>query len=79
MEYQEAMHELTNIQQTFLQVSQMRVSNILSLATINAASHIVLSSVEIIGKFLERTKRYQQRLGRGNGTVMIMDSWYRIG
>ena len=79
VEYQEAMHELTSIQQTFLHVGQMRASNILSPATVNAASHIIISSMEVIGKFLDRTKMYQQRLGRSNRSVMVMDSWCRIG
>jgi hypothetical protein len=72
IEYQEAMVELGAIQQAFLQVSQMRASSILSQATINAASHIIISSLEIIGRFLDKSQKYQRRLSGG-------DSWCKIG
>jgi hypothetical protein len=72
IEYQEAMFELRAIQQVFLQVSQMRASSILSQATINAASHIIISSLEIIGRFLDKSQKYQRRLSGG-------DSWCKIG
>ena len=79
LEYQEALRELSSIQQTFLQVSQMRSSSVLSQATINAASHIVISSLEIIGNFLERTKVYQRRLSDGSGRSVVADSWRKVG
>lgn len=72
MEYQEAIAELGSIQQAFLQVSQMRADSRISQSTINAASHIVISSMEIIGRFLERTRNYQKRLSSGDG-------WTKIG
>jgi hypothetical protein len=71
LEYQEAISELASMQHTFLQVGQMRPSSTLSRATINAASHIVLSSVNLIAEFLEKTKKYQEQFcGSGSGTVM---------
>lgn len=80
LEYQQAIEELGSIQQTFLQVSQMRASNVLSQATINAASHIVLSSMELIGVFLERTQKYKRKLcgheGRSSG---LATSWHKMG
>ena len=79
VEYQEAMHELSSIQHTFLQVSQMKPSPLLNQATINAASHIVLSSMEIIGRFLERTKKYQKRLSGKPGGSVVADSWRKMG
>ncbi|MCJ1240844.1 hypothetical protein MMC14_008848 [Varicellaria rhodocarpa] len=79
VEYQDAMQELANIQQTFLQVSQMRISNILSPTTVNAVAHIIISSMEVMGKFLDRTKTYQQRLGRCSESTMVADSWCRMG
>jgi hypothetical protein len=49
IEYQEAIAELGCLQQTFLQVGRMTTNPNLSPATINAASHIVLSSMSLIG------------------------------
>lgn len=80
VEYQEAIHELGSIQQTFLQVSQMKASNVLCQATINAASHIVLSSMELIGSFLERAKKYQRKLsGYNSGSSVVNGSWRKMG
>lgn len=51
----------------------------LSHATINAASCIVLSSMSIIDDFLEKTKRYRERLcGRTQGNT-LSDSWQKMG
>ena len=79
MEYQEAIHELGSIQQTFFQVGQMKASSMLSQATINVASHIVISSLELIGNFLERTKKYRQRFCSNSGTGLVADSWRKMG
>jgi hypothetical protein len=57
LEYQEAMMELGAMQQAFLQVSQMKHSDLLSRATTNSASHIVMSAMDIIADFLERSKQ----------------------
>ena len=62
MEYQEAMSELGALQQTFLQVGSLQPSHCLSQATINAAAYIVLSSVELIGEFLERLRNIAKDL-----------------
>jgi hypothetical protein len=71
LEYQEAINELAAMQYTFLQVGQMRPSSTLSLATINAASHIVLSSINLIAEFLEKPKKYQEQFcgSRSGNTV----------
>jgi hypothetical protein len=57
LEYQEAMMELGAMQQAFLQVSQMKHSDLLPRATTNSASHIVMSAIDIIADFLERSKQ----------------------
>ncbi|KAG5751432.1 hypothetical protein H9Q69_009959 [Fusarium xylarioides] len=62
VEYLEAMSELSAMQQAFLQISQIRSHEMLPPATVNAASHIVLLSMDTIAKFLERTKHYQRLL-----------------
>ena len=79
IEYQAAIHELGSIQQTFFQVGQMKASNILRQDTINAVSHIVISSLELIGSFLERTKKYRQRFCSNSGSGLVTDSWRKVG
>ncbi|KAF5017060.1 hypothetical protein F66182_11066 [Fusarium sp. NRRL 66182] len=71
-EYFEAMAELSNIQQAFLQTSQIRSHEQLPPATINALSHIVLSSMDTIAKFLDRTKQYPR-------SKSFQNSWYKVG
>lgn len=79
IEYQEAIAELGAMQQTFLQVSRMKVTNNVSQATINAASHIVLSSMEIIGDFLMRTERYREKMCGRRSKNPLSDSWQKMG
>jgi hypothetical protein len=71
--------ELGSLQQTFLQVGQMRANGSVNQATINAASYIVLSSITLIGDFLAKTQKYRERLcGAGSGNAMS-DSWQKMG
>jgi hypothetical protein len=79
IEYQEAINELASIQQTFYQIGRLKESNILPQSTIDAASYIVLSSVDLIGDFLERTKRYRKRFCERGGASKVSDSWMKIG
>ena len=46
-------------------------------ATLNAISHFIIPSVEIIGKFLRRTKRYQRQLSESRYKTAV--SWQKIG
>ena len=79
-EFQEAMSELSSLQQTFLHISQMKPSPLLDTATINAASHIVLSSMELIAKFFDRTQAYRKRLSGGSSTSpYALNSWRKMG
>lgn len=50
----------------------------LPAATVNAASHIVLSSMDVIAKFLERTKHYQSVL-EDPRALTFQNSWYKVG
>ncbi|KAF5558967.1 ABC transporter transmembrane domain-containing protein [Fusarium mexicanum] len=77
-EYVEAMSELAAMQQAFLQISEIRNHKQLPPATVNAASHIVLSSMDTIAKFLERTKKYQRRLEDPRNST-FQSSWHKIG
>ena len=78
-EFQEAMGELSSLQQTFLLISQMKPSPLLDRATINAASHIVLSSMELIGDFFKRTESYRKRLSGAVSSPSYASSWQKIG
>lgn len=84
-EYQEAMLELDAMQKAFLQVGQMTYSRVIPQATVNSASFIVMSSMDVIANFLERSKQYQKRLGGGSaGSAatageLANSSWYKIG
>jgi hypothetical protein len=78
-EYQEALRELGCFQQVFMQVSRMVENPNLNPSTINAASHIVLSAMILIGDFLTKTQRYRERLnGRESGNA-ASDSWQKMG
>ena len=77
IEYQEAINELGCMQQAFLQVGHLKQSHSICPATTNAVSYLVISSMEIIGKFLERTKFYQRRLSENHSGRA--GSWQKIG
>jgi len=79
VEYQEAILELGCIQQTFFQVGHMLSNPNLSIATVNAASHIVMSSIDMIGDYLEKTKKYRQTLSGHRSGNAISDSWQKMG
>ena len=74
LEDQEAMQELGSIQQTFLQVSQLKASNLVSQSILNGASHIILSSMKVIEDFLDRTRDYQKRLSGNSPRSLVADS-----
>lgn len=76
---QEAMMELGAMQQAFLQVSQLKYSDMLSMATTNSASYIVMSAMDIITNFLERTKQYRKKLRNSDSATGIGGSWCKIG
>jgi hypothetical protein len=79
------MLELDSMQKAFRQVGQMTYSRIIPQATINSASYIVMSPMDVIANFLEPSKQYQKRLGGGQaGPVaaageLANSSWYKIG
>jgi hypothetical protein len=79
MEYQEVIDELGCIQQTFLQVEHMSSSNIFCQATINAISHIMNSSIDVMARFLEQTEKYRQSLSSNGGQSLAAESWRKIG
>ena len=84
-EYQEAMTELCGIQQAFIHVGQITSSKMFPQATLNSASFIVLSSMDIIARFLERTSDYRKQLESNNNDNVgglggtITGSWCKVG
>ena len=77
-EYQEAVQELRVVQQTFLQVTQLKPSNLVSQSALNGASHIMLSSMKVIEDFLNRTRGYEKRLSGTSHKSLVVDSWCRV-
>lgn len=79
MEYQEVIHELGCIQQTFLHVEHMNSSNIFCQANLNAISYIMNSSIDVMARFLEQTEKYRQSLSGNGGQSLAIESWRKIG
>ncbi|KAK6833477.1 hypothetical protein PG987_008171 [Apiospora arundinis] len=77
IEYQEAMTELRAMEQVFLQAGSLVSSKVLSRDIINGIACIVLSAVEIIDSFYERSKEYQHQLGKT--AASLESSWCKIG
>jgi hypothetical protein len=57
----------------------MRPSSTLSRAIINTASYIVLSSVNLIAEFLEKTKKYREQFCGSRTGNSVFDGWRKMG
>ncbi|TQW01187.1 tetratricopeptide repeat domain-containing protein [Cordyceps javanica] len=77
-EYLQAISEVSAMQQAFLQVGQIRAHKLLPPATVNATSHIVLSSVDTITAFLEKSRNYHAVL-ENRHAAGLQTSWYKVG
>jgi hypothetical protein len=77
-EYREAMAELGAMQQAFMQVSQLQSHESLPQATVNSATFIVMSSLDMIEAFYLRTKEYQRQLSSPQNRG-LQSSWQRVG
>ncbi|KAK4172856.1 hypothetical protein QBC36DRAFT_68346 [Triangularia setosa] len=78
-EYQDAMKELRLIQQAFINVSQISQTDVaLPRDTVNSASFLVMSSMDTISKFLQRTEHLKKSLS-ASGPPAIRDSWCKVG
>ena len=78
MEYQDALIELRAMEDAFLHAGNLVRSNMFTRDVINGVACIVLSSVEIIQEFLERTQDLQHRLGNNNKSGPE-SSWVKVG
>jgi hypothetical protein len=63
-EYHAAIDELNCYQTALMRVGYLARKKIVPRDTFDAASHIVMQSMEIIQSHLEQTKKYDQKLGR---------------
>ncbi|KAK8001728.1 hypothetical protein PG991_013950 [Apiospora marii] len=84
IEYQEAMVELGAMEQVFLEAGNLVNSKLHSRDIKNGIACIVLSTVDIIDSFYERSRQYQQRLGerrskRARSVASLESSWCKVG
>ena len=77
-EYQALIQDLDGVHQTFLQLEQMRATNLLAQATINALSHLTSSSVELMQQFLNDIDKYRTSLQQGGSTSAVRDAWRKV-
>jgi hypothetical protein len=77
MEYQEAVVELSDMEQAFLKAGHLVSSKALSKYINYGIACIVLSSVDIIENFHERSRKYQRELSPGKGG--IVRTWRHFG
>lgn len=63
MEYQQTMHDLSAMQQAFLQVDRLRHNPAIPQATFNSMSHIVMSATDVISRFLKKSRDLKKSLG----------------
>lgn len=78
-EYRAAINELGCMQQAFMRVSCLSANPNISQATFESASCIVMGSMDIIKSFLEKTKRYDRRLGGGMGMTGLALNLRKVG
>ncbi|PVH98015.1 hypothetical protein DM02DRAFT_683495 [Periconia macrospinosa] len=62
-EYRAAINELGCVQQALIRVSCLGSNKDFPRATFESASYIIMGSMDIIQSFLDRTKKYDKRLG----------------
>jgi predicted TIM-barrel fold metal-dependent hydrolase len=77
-DYRAAVHELGCMQQAFIQVSCLGANQKVSQATFASAAWIVMGAMEIIQKYLDKTKKYDQSLG-GLRTSGIRQNLRKVG
>ena len=77
-DYRNAVHELGCMQQAFMRVSCLGSSRNVSQATFESASYIIMGAMSIIQEYLDKTKKYERRLGK-LGTSGIAQNWRKFG
>jgi hypothetical protein len=77
-DYRAAIHELGCMQQAFIRVSCLGTNQSVSEATFASASYIAMGAMDIIKVFLDKTKKYEKRLG-GLGNSGIAQNLRKVG
>ena len=77
-EYRDAINELGCVQQALIRVSCLGANRNISQATFESASCIIMGSMDIIQSFLDKTKKYDRRLG-GFGSVGLAHNLRKVG
>ena len=77
-DYRAAIVELGCFQQALMGVSQLGSNKDFPQATFESASSIIMGSMDIIQTFLEKTKKYDKRLGK-LGSSGFAQGWRKVG
>lgn len=73
--YQQLIAELNVVHKVLIQVEQLRVSNQLAQATVNAVLFITNSANEAMEVFLANHEKYSESLKEGGSGSVLKDSW----
>ncbi|KAI9744758.1 MAG: hypothetical protein M1818_001683 [Claussenomyces sp. TS43310] len=79
MEYQQLLMDLRCVEETLVQIDQMRLASQLHPSAINALCWIVNSTTSSIADFMLRTRKYQQSLSTKGSGNKAKDLWRKIG
>ncbi|KAK8137565.1 hypothetical protein PG984_003058 [Apiospora sp. TS-2023a] len=84
LEYQEATTELRAMEEIFLKVGDLVKSMLYPRDITNGVASISLSAIDVIDRFYERSKEYQDQLGQRRSdhekaTISFESSWCKIG
>ncbi|KAH8589783.1 hypothetical protein B0O99DRAFT_319463 [Bisporella sp. PMI_857] len=77
-ECREALTELGHLQHMFFQVGRWTTNPKLASETANAAAYLVISSIQLIRGFLDRTKELREKLLSGRGSNAFSDKFQRV-
>lgn len=81
-EYREAIEELGCVQQALIRVSCLGSNPNFARATFESASNIIMGSMKIIESFLDRTKKYDRKLGHfgaSSSRASFSHNWRKVG
>jgi hypothetical protein len=77
-DYRAAIHELGCMQQAFMRVSFLGSNSNTCNATFQSASYIIMGAMDTIQSFLDKTKKYDRRLG-GLGSSGLAQNMRKVG
>jgi hypothetical protein len=77
-DYQQLIAELNVVHKVLIQVEQLRASNQLAQATLNALLFITNSANEAMEVFLADHNKYIESLKQGGSGNILKDSWKKV-